>query len=78
MLTLQLYKDLRSWSNRDPKGSKTEIKKLNLHTNYLCRSLVIFSFGSDKVSNDIKDKMTKKLKEIERPSEFSAGKPDVR
>lgn len=42
LMTLQMFKNLSSWAGRDWEGSKAAIRKLNLHTNYLFGSLVVF------------------------------------
>ena len=76
MLTLVLHRDLREWKSRDRIGSLAAVKKIDLHTWYLCGRSVILALASDQVDDATKQAMATAL--LQQPnSKVECGKPTL-
>ena len=73
-LTPQLHHDLEAWVSRDPEGARAALRKLDLHTDYLNGRSVVYAFASNRVSDDTKEAMAKKLLATE-PVDIDISKP---
>ena len=75
VLSLKLFKALKSWSINDKDGAEAACRKLNLHTDYLNGRNVILALASSDVSISTKDKMAHALNSTSDLSDLECGKP---
>ena len=76
-LTLNLFKDLKKWSSFDSSTSKSAMRKVDNHCDYLSGRNVVLSLASDLVDAETKTNIAKALTGFQKPKTFSPGKPEL-
>lgn len=74
---IQLYKDLESFQQFYPEVATAALKKVRLHTWYICPETMIFCLFSKKITKEDKEAIAAALDDIPRPQEMLIEMPET-